>query len=130
MPSSFCITSTGWLIWLVAGNWIEPADIRLGCWRVSLRMSTHTMIQMILVMAVLLISASIMVLYLISHSLLRLSVEVGVSFGVDIGTRRDVSTELSIRIGIAVVAIGPLCIHLPPDPSAVQHQVTRQQEEH
>lgn len=79
-------------------------------------------------MPVLLISSKVMVLCMVSPSLLRLSIDIRVVVGVDIGIRgevgRSVPVELRTQVGIPVVAISPLRIHLTLDPNAVEHQVT------
>lgn len=64
---------------------------------------------------------------------LRLSIGIRVVGGVDTGVRDEVGeivpVELKARVGIPVVAIGPLSVHLTLDPRAVEHQVTRQKED-
>lgn len=126
--SSVCFTSGLWLIWGVARDWIGLVNIMLACWRASRGIPACVTIRMIMAMPVLLISSKVMVLCMVSPSLLRLSIGVRVVVGVDIGIRgevgRSVPVELRTRVGIPVVAVGPLRIHLTLDPNAVEHQVT------
>lgn len=70
---------------------------------------------------------------MVSPLRLGLSIGICVAGGVDIGVRDEVGgsvpVELGTRVGILVVAIGPLRVHLTLDSRAVEHQVTRQKED-
>lgn len=105
----------------------------LACWRASWGIPACVTVRMILAMPVLFIPSKVMATCKFSLLRLRLSIGIHVVGGIGIGVRDEVGgsvpVELKTRVGIPVVAIGPLRVHLTLDPRAVQRQVARQKED-